>query len=98
MYAAIVTYTPEPSLSEADIAARFEAATPMFAAMPGLMRKYFCFDAENRQGTSLYIWESLEAAKTCYESPQFQAGFRSAFGCDPAIAYHEVRHLVDNGS
>jgi heme-degrading monooxygenase HmoA len=96
MYAAIVTYTPDPALSEADIAARFEASTPMFASMPGLVRKYFCFDANERAGTSLYIWESLEAAQACFDSPQFQAGFKSAFGCEPSIKYLDVRHVVDN--
>jgi heme-degrading monooxygenase HmoA len=96
MYAAIVTYTPDRNLSEAEIEARFQASTPIFASMPGLVRKYFCFDAARWQGTSLYIWESLEAAKACYESPQFLAGFRDAFGCEPEINTLEVRHLVDN--
>jgi len=96
MYAAIVTYTPDPTLSETDIAARFEASTPMFTSMPGRARKYFCFDAEQREGTSLYIWESLEEAKACFDSPQFLAGFRNAFGCEPRIKYLDVRHVVDN--
>ncbi len=96
MYAAIVTYTPDDTLSEADIEARFEASTPLFSGMPGLVRKYFCFDSERREGVSLYIWESEEAAKGCFDSPQFQQGFRSAFGCEPVIRIINVRHLVDN--
>jgi heme-degrading monooxygenase HmoA len=96
MYAAIVNYTPDRNLSKADIEARFEASTPIFAAMPGLVRKYFCFDAASWAGTSLYIWESLEAAKACFDSPQFLAGFRSAFGCEPAINYLDVRYVIDN--
>jgi len=96
MYAAILTYTPDPSLSEADIEARFEASTPMFVAMPGLITKYFCFDSEKREGVSLYIWESEAAAKDCFDSSQFQDGFRDAFGCEPTIRITPVQHLVDN--
>lgn len=96
MYAAIVTYTPDPAISEADIVARFEASTPLFASMPGLVRKYFCYDAERHEGTSVYIWQSREAANACFDSPQFRDGFRSAFGCEPTIKMIAVRHLVDN--
>lgn len=96
MYASIVTYSPNQTISETEIAARFEASTPLFASMPGLVRKYFCYDAEKRLGTSIYIWESREAAKACFESPQFQDGFRNAFGCEPTINTVSVRHVVDN--
>lgn len=97
MHAAIVTYTPDRTLSEAEIAARFEASTPMFASMPGLVRKYFCFDSERWEGVSLYLWESEAAARACFDSPQFQDGFRGAFGCEPTIRTLDVRHVVDNG-
>ncbi len=96
MYAAIVTYTPDQALSEADIQARFEASTPLFADMPGLVRKYFCFDGERHEGVSLYIWENEAAARACFDSPQFRVGFRNAFGCEPTIKTVPVRHLVDN--
>jgi heme-degrading monooxygenase HmoA len=96
MYAALVTYTPDPILSETDLQARFEASAPIFSGMPGLQCKYFCYDAESREGTSLYIWESREAAQACFESEQFQAGFRGAFGCEPTIKYLDVRYLIDN--
>jgi heme-degrading monooxygenase HmoA len=87
---------PDQALSESDIEARFEASTPIFSSMPGLVRKYFCFDSEQREGVSLYIWESEAAAKACFDSPQFQDGFRNAFGCEPKIRLVGMRHLVDN--
>jgi heme-degrading monooxygenase HmoA len=96
MYTAIVTYRPNETLTNEEIRARFEASTPIFASMPGLVRKYFCFDAHKREGTSLYIWESKEAAEACFESPQFLDGFRQAFGCEPSIDYSEIWHTVDN--
>jgi heme-degrading monooxygenase HmoA len=96
MYAAIVTYRPNETLNDDEIRARFEASTPIFASMPGLVRKHFCFDAEQREGTSLYIWESREAAEACFGSEQFLQGFRQAFGCEPSIKYSEIWHTVDN--
>jgi heme-degrading monooxygenase HmoA len=96
MYAAILTYRPDAALSEAEIRGRFEASTPIFSAMPGLIRKYFCFDAQRGEGTSLYIWESKEAADACFGSVQFRDGFKQAFGCEPAIKASEIWHLIDN--
>jgi heme-degrading monooxygenase HmoA len=96
MYSAIVTYKPGDALSEAEIRARFEGSTPIFASMPGLIRKYFCFDSEHREGTSVYIWESREAAEACFESAQFLDGFRQAFGCEPSVKYIDIWHVVEN--
>ena len=96
MYAAIVTYSPDETLNDEAIRSRFEVSIPIFSSMPGLVRKYFCFDAQKREGTSLYIWESKEAAEACFDSPQFLEGFRQAFGCEPSISYSEIWQTVDN--
>jgi heme-degrading monooxygenase HmoA len=96
MYATIVTYRPENSLDDDAIRARFEASTPIFSSMPGLLRKDFCFDVAQREGTSLYLWESREAAEACFGSAQFLEGFRQAFGCEPAIRYLDIWYTVDN--
>jgi heme-degrading monooxygenase HmoA len=76
--------------------ARFEASTPIFNGMPGLLGKYFCFEAEQWEGSSFYIWESQEAAQACFGSQQFQEGFRNSFGCEPMIKYLGVRHAIIN--
>jgi len=96
MYAAIVTYAPDRTLSEADLRARFEASSPIFSGMPGLVRKHFCFDTARWEGTSLYLWENPEAAQACFDSPQFQEGFRKTFGCEPTIQYLDIWHVIDN--
>ncbi len=96
MYAAIVTYIPDENLNDEEIRARFEASTPIFSSLPGLVRKDFCFDVERREGTSLYLWQSREAAEACFGSAQFLEGFRQAFGCEPSIRYLDIWHTVDN--
>jgi heme-degrading monooxygenase HmoA len=96
MHIALVTYSPDRALTEADIQARFEASQPIFSGMPGLVRKYFCFDAEQWEGSSVYTWESKEAAQACFNSPQFLEGFRGAFGCEPTIKHLDVKYVIDN--
>ncbi len=95
MYAAIVTYKPDETLDDAEISAHFEAFTPIFSSLPGLVRKDFCFDPEQREGTSLYIWESREAAEACFGSAQFLDRFRQAFGSEPSIRYLDIWHTDD---
>ena len=98
MYAAIITYKPESGKSAEEITGSFAAAAPMFSGMPGLIRKYFCFDDQALEGTSVYIWESREAAEACYSNPAFKESFRQALGCEPSIRCIDVKFLVDNAS
>ena len=94
MIVAIVTYRPE-GLSAAEVDQRFQASIPVFSAMPGLIRKYFCFDEAKGQGTSVYLWESREAAERCYGAPAFLDRFRASCGCVPAIEYLPAKLVVD---
>lgn len=94
MIVAIVTYRPEGLLT-AEAERLFQASIPVFSSMPGLIRKYFCFDEAKGQGTSIYLWESREAAERCYGDPVFLDRFRATFGCDPTIEYTSALLVVD---
>jgi len=94
MIVAVVTYRP-PGLTTQKAQALFDASIPIFEAMPGLIRKYFCFDEARGQGTSVYLWESREAAERCYGDPAFLERFRRTFGCDPTIDYLPAQLVVD---
>ena len=96
MYTTIVTYKPANNKTVAEIEESFQASVPMFSSIPGLIRKYFCFDAEKYEGTSVYLWEDRESAEKCFNSPVFQEGFKAAFDCQPQIKYMETRLVVDN--
>ena len=94
MIVAIVTYRPE-GLSSAEVEQRFDASIPVFSAMPGLARKYFCFDEARGLGTSVYLWESREAAERCFGGAAFLERFRASFGCEPSIDYIPAKLVVD---
>lgn len=94
MIVTIIRYQPE-GRSPAELAEIFERSIPAFSAMPGLIRKYYCYDAAQNQGTSIYLWESREAADNCFRNPDIIERFRNAFNCLPEIDYHDARLVVE---
>lgn len=96
MIAAIVTYKPGNGKSAAEIGESLRAAAPRFEGVPGLLRKYFCFDDAAYEGTSVYIWESRERAEAFLGDPAFLERFKKTFGAEPSVRYVEVKTAVDN--
>lgn len=98
MITAIVNYKPDSDKSIEYILERFQMVTPIFEGMPGLVAKYFGFDEEKFQGTSVYIWESKEAAEKCFSNSVFQESFKESFGegCNPQITYVDIKHIINN--
>jgi len=98
MITAIVTYTPAPDKTMDDVNNAFKNSIPLFSSVPGLKKKIYCFDEELFQGTSIYLWESKEAAEACYGSTRFQEAFKKSFGAVPEIVFIPALQLVDNDS
>ena len=98
MITAIVNYKPDSDKSIEHILERFQMVTPIFEGMSGLVAKYFGFDEEEFQGTSVYIRDSKEAAEKCFSNPVFQESFKESFGegCNPQITYMDIKHIIDN--
>jgi heme-degrading monooxygenase HmoA len=96
VYAAILTYRPGNGKSAEEIVRSLEAAVPGFSGLRGLRHKFMAFDDDTMTGTSIYIWDSLEAARACFDDPAFQARFRKTFGTEPEIRYSAIRAVVDN--
>ena len=68
----------------------------MFRSVPGLIRKYFCFDDQAYESTSVYIWQDRKSAEACFGNGEFLARFGKSFGCEPQIRYVETKFVVDN--
>jgi hypothetical protein len=98
MYVTIVTYKPANGKSAAEIVGSFEASAPFFRTIPGLIRKYFCFDDQAYEGTSVYIWQDRKSAEACFGNPEFMARFRKSFNCEPNVKYVETKFVVDNAA
>ncbi|MDX2369013.1 MAG: hypothetical protein QNK36_11520 [Colwellia sp.] len=96
MITAIVTYKPASDKTMGDVNKAFEASVPLFSSVPGLKKKIYCFDEEAFQGTSIYLWESKEAAEACYGSTKFQESFKKSFGTVPEVKFIPTLQVVDN--
>jgi hypothetical protein len=66
-----------------------------FQTVPGLIRKQFLFDAERGVGGGIYLWESREAAETCYKGV-WRENFTKSFGVEPSIQFFDSPVVVDN--
>ncbi len=60
MYVQVVNFNLK-DITEQDYRAMCDQAAPVFAAMPGLIAKYWLADAETNTYGGVYIWESREA-------------------------------------
>ena len=84
MHTVIVKYPlPEPRPRE-DMLAAFRAAEAQFAQVPGLVRKYFCYDEAAHCGHSVYLFADAAAANA-FIGPQFVASLQEKFGATPEV-------------
>lgn len=73
----------------------FRQAERQFAATPGLIRKYFCYDEENHTGHSVYLWETEEQARA-FHGPQFARKMVEIFDAPPECTFVDTLLIVDN--
>lgn len=97
MIVAIVRFKLPAGTDVKKAAALYEQSAPRFQGMPGLVRKYYLFDAATGTGGGCYLWESREAADRCY-SAEFRASIKARYGAEPEISYLEAPVIVDNES
>ncbi|MGA7994690.1 MAG: hypothetical protein WCA28_07235 [Bradyrhizobium sp.] len=55
MITAIVRFKLPASIDAATAAELFQGSAPKYQGLPGLIRKYYLFDAENRTGGGCYL-------------------------------------------
>lgn len=72
-----------------------EERIPEFAALPGLLQKYYLQDAESGEYAGLYIWESAEALAEFRQS-ELRAGFAKAYQAqgEPHIEVYKVLKVL----
>lgn len=84
MQTVIVKYQLPGPVPRADMLAAFEAAEAQFAQVPGLVRKYFCYDEPAHCGHSVYLFDSKGAAEA-FCGPGLAASLQAKFGATPEI-------------
>jgi len=95
MITALVRFKLPATIDAVKAAELFKGSAPKYQGLPGLIRKYYLFDAESRTGGGCYLWESREAAERVYNTAWRQM-IADRYGAAPEISYFETPVVVDN--
>lgn len=97
MITAIVTMPLPESFTYEGYLANTKKIADRFQKIPGLIRKNFLYSEETRTGGGVYLWESREAADTCYAGP-WRDAILETFGIEPNIVFYKTPVVVDNAA
>lgn len=73
-----------------------ETARARFEGMPGLRSKAFTLNAEKREATNFYVWNSEDAAKAFFTDELLER-ITGLYGVRPAVEFVQIAALVENG-
>ena len=73
----------------------FREVAPNFKKPPGLLRKYFLISEDGKTGGGVYLWNSMEQARTFTEGV-IRPMIRDKFKMEASIEYFDSPVIVDN--
>jgi hypothetical protein len=95
MITEIVTFGIGNGLQRSDVVALYEKSVPTWKENRDLLHKSFLYDAERGLGGGVYLWDSIDAAKSAH-GPVFQERIREVFGSQPEFRYFDSPVVVNN--
>lgn len=84
MITAILRFPLAKGTTLNDAKSMLEKSAPNYQAVPGLIRKYYLFGAQDRVGGGVYLWESRQAADRQF-STAWKSMIAERFGTAPEI-------------
>jgi Putative mono-oxygenase ydhR len=97
MITAVVTFKIPPGITRAQWMEQTRSVATRFQTVPGLIRKQFLYSDQGLAG-GVYLWETREAAETCYRGPWRDNVLKASGGSEPNIAWFDTEVVVDNES
>lgn len=97
MVTVIVKYQLPVPASHMEMLDKFKKAEGLFRGLPGLVRKYFCYDSEKHTGHSVYLWEEKKDAEKFF-GPEFIEHFKKTFGTAPEWFMVDTLMIIDNAA
>ena len=94
MITVVVQFNCPPGTTSDDATALYLGTAPRFRKMPGLLRKYYLFDAEAGKGGGCYLFESRAAAESLFND-EWRNRIRNLYD-EPDVQYFETNVVVDN--
>ncbi|TIX49738.1 YdhR family protein [Alteraurantiacibacter aquimixticola] len=77
-----------------DMAEAFALAEEQFASLPGLVRKYFCYDEGAHCGHSVYLFTDQASAEAFF-GPRFVLSMQEKFSTTPEVFGVDTVLVVD---
>lgn len=95
MITSITRFQLPPGIPIEAIRKGFLEVAPNFKHPSGLLRKYFLISEDGKTGGGVYLWNSMEQARTFSEG-MLRPMIRDKFQVDPSIEYYDAPVVVDN--
>ena len=67
LFTAITSFALPAPLTDEQAKAAFEASAPLYAKVPGLVRKYYVLSADRKSAGGVYLWKDLALAKSFFD-------------------------------
>jgi len=95
MITSITRFQLPPGLRAEAVKKGFIEVAPRFKHPSGLLRKYFLISEDGKTGGGVYLWNSMEEARTFSEGV-LRPMIRDKFKVEPSIEYYDAPVVVDN--
>ncbi|MBO0696067.1 MAG: YdhR family protein [Verrucomicrobia bacterium] len=95
MITSITRFQLPPGIPTEAIRKGFLEVAPKFKHPSGLLRKYFLISEDGKTGGGVYLWNSMEQARTFSEGV-LRPMIRDKFQVQPSIEYYDAPVVVDN--
>jgi hypothetical protein len=93
MIIASVRFSLRPGTTVEEATKAYEASSPKYRDVPGLITKYYVFG--NGKGGGIYVWESRQAAEKLYTA-EWKQMIAERYGAEPQIEWLDNPVTVDN--
>ena len=95
MITSITRFQLPPGIPIETIKKGYMEVAPHFKQPSGLLRKYFLISEDGKTGGGVYLWNSMEQARTFSEG-KLRPMIKDKFQLQPTIEYYDAPVVVDN--
>jgi hypothetical protein len=95
MITSITRFQLPPGIPTEAVKKGFLEVAPKFKHPAGLLRKYFLISEDGKTGGGVYLWNSMDEARTFSEGV-IRPMIRDKFQVEPSMEYFDAPVIVDN--
>ena len=95
MITSITRFQLPPGIPTETIKSGYLEVASHFKHPSGLLRKYFLISEDGKTGGGVYLWKSMEQART-FSEEAIRPMIRDTFKVEPSIEYYDSPVIVDN--